>query len=86
MPNWIGVWRLNRETLQPERIQVLPVSENFVLVEGEEHTSYKGSFFDSPADAYVAAFAEAARRVRAAQREIERLRKAHENYTSRVSA
>lgn len=82
---WITVWRLNRITYNPEQVRVLPVSRDFVLVEGEDHTSYKGGFFDTPEKAFVAAETEAHRSIRYGTEQQERVARARERFEKGAS-
>jgi hypothetical protein len=75
------MWRLNQTTFHPEKVKVFPtVDRNFVLVEGDNHTTYRGSLFNSPADAFICAFADCERSIRYATQRKEKLQRAKNNY------
>ena len=80
MSEWTTVWRLNRTTDNPEQVRVLPVSHDFVLVEGEDHTAYKGGFFPSPEAAFISAEEDAARSIRYGQERLERIARARARF------
>lgn len=80
MSKWLGSspavserWRINRTTLLPEKVRVLPVSDDYLLVEGEEHTQWKGWFFDTVDEAYAHELADVERSLRYATDRKERL-------------
>lgn len=77
---WITVWRLDRFTCNPEQVRVLPVSGNFVLPEGDDHTAYKGNFFATPEKAFAAARADAERSIKYGRDQLERLERARERF------
>lgn len=74
------MWKLNPYNYNPEKVNVYDVSGDFVIQEGEDHTTWKGNYFDSPADAFVAAFADCERSLRYAQEKKEALIRAHKRY------
>lgn len=74
MEKWIEKWRLDRMTLMPEKVRVMPVSHNYMLVEGEEHTSYSGALFNTPAEAFAHELQEAERSIRHGTERKERIR------------
>lgn len=77
---WAVLWRLDRVTFMPEQVRVLPVSHQYVLVEGEEHTSYRGGFFDTPEAAFKNEREEAERSIRYGTDRIQRLAKAMQRF------
>lgn len=79
-PRWTTVWRLDRTTMNPERVRIMDVGESFVLVEGESHTSYKGGFFRSPEEAFKDAEDDARRSIRYGQERIDRIARARERF------
>lgn len=83
MIQWRKLWRLNRVTLNPQQDRVMPVSNDFVLVEGEDHTSYRGNFFETPEKAFAHALEDAELSIRRGQQEKERLERARERYEGR---
>lgn len=80
MTKWTTVWRLNRMNHNPEQVRVLPVGNEFVLVEGEDHTSYKGNFFATPEEAFASAEEDARRSIAYGERRIESLARARERF------
>lgn len=70
---WITKWRIDRTSLLPKKVKVLPVSDQYWLVEGEEHTQYKGGFFDTVDEAYAHELADVERSLRYATDRKERL-------------
>jgi len=82
---WITKWKLDRVTLNPVEVRVTMVSDSYCLVEGDEHTSYKGNYFNSPADAFAAAYAECERSMRREKQRKEDLDRARERYEKRVA-
>lgn len=64
MSKWITRWRLNRTTLLPETVTVLTVSHDYVLVQGEDHTSYVGGFFATPEEAFAHEIGDAERSIK----------------------
>lgn len=78
---WITRWRLNRDTLMPEQVRVAPLAnDSYVLVEGEDHTSYKGGFFDSPERAFDSAEEEQRRYIRSFEDRLQRIARARERF------
>jgi len=77
---WVPMWRLDRFTLNPQQVNVLPVSHDFVLVEGEDHTQYRGGFFDSPEAAFASYADEIDRSRRHDEDRQQRLDRARERY------
>lgn len=73
-------WRLQPHTFKPEKVMVYPAGENYVLVEGEDHTSYAGGFFDTPAEAFADALEDAERSIQYGTDRKERLLKAQERF------
>jgi len=80
MSQWIKRWRLNRTTMMPEEVRLLPVSQSYVLVEGEDHTSYDGGFFATPAEAFAHEIAEADRSIRWSTDRKERVLRAQDRF------
>lgn len=79
---WVTVWRLNRDTLNPEQVRVAPLAnDSWVLVEGEDHTSYKGGFFQDPERAFAAEEEDAQRSIRYGQERMARIARARERFT-----
>ena len=62
--DWIEKWRLDHGSLLPRKVKVYPVSEEYVIVEGDEHTSYAGAFFYTVDEMYAHAIAETERSLR----------------------
>lgn len=77
---WITVWRLNRVTLNPEQIRVFPVSDHYVLVEGEDHTVYRGNVFDTPEKAFAAEEDDGRRSIRYGHERLKRVAQARERF------
>lgn len=73
-------WRLDRTTLRPEKVTVFPAGKDFVLVEGDDHTSYAGGFFDTPEQAFAHEIADAERSIRYGTDRKERVLKAQERF------
>ena len=64
MNEWIEKWRIMPGSLLAQKVRVLPVTRNYVLVEGEDHTSYDGGFFDTVEEAYAWELADVERTLR----------------------
>ena len=70
---WIEKWRLDHGSLLPRKVKVCPVAGSYVIVQGDEHTSYEGNFFDTVEEMYAHAISEAERSIRYATDRKERL-------------
>lgn len=68
----IKVWRFDRFSKGwPEEVTVTVISHTYVLVEGEEHTTYAGNFYETALDAWNEAISEAERRIESAKRDLD---------------
>jgi hypothetical protein len=80
---FVTKWRLDNRDL-PEKVEVFEVGNYYCIVKCgdtiEEHTAYKGNFYNSPADAYIAAFADCERSIRYATEKKQRLERAKERF------
>lgn len=77
---YVDKWRLHVTTLSPEKVRVLPVSEGWVLVEGEEHTQYEGNFFNKAEEAFAEEEGDCNRSIAYYKSKLERLRLARERF------
>lgn len=69
---YVEMWRLDWRKW-PERVRVAKVSFEFYLVEGDEHTIYKGNFFETPEAAFGSQIEECERRIKRSTEELENL-------------
>lgn len=79
---YVTMWRFKHGSSFPEQVRVLPVSHDYVLVEGETNTSYAGGFFDDPEKAYERAIEDEERWIRMATRRRDDLVAARERFRS----
>ena len=82
-PKWVVRWRLAPMTFKPEQVRVMPVGGDWVLMEGETHTSYKGGYFPSAEAAFKHETADIDRSLRYAQDRMERLDRAKAEFFGR---
>lgn len=74
---WREAWRVDRYgSMAPEKVEIMDVSGDFVLVKGESNTVYRGNFFATKEAAFDAAIHEEERFTRSSQERLERLRQA----------
>lgn len=74
---WRKAWRLDRYgAMIPEQVEIMDVHGDFVLVKGDDHTTYRGNFFATKEAAFDAAIAEEERFIRSSSERLERLKAA----------
>lgn len=80
---WRKAWRVNRfGSMVPEQVEIMDAAGDFVLVKGEDHTVWRGSFFSSPEAAFDAAITEEERSLVSGQQRLDRLHKAKARHCS----
>lgn len=77
---WEERWRLNRSTFKPEKVRVLSIDNTYVLIEGEQNTTYRGNVFDTPEAAFVCEIEDAERSIRYGQEKKQRVLAARERW------
>lgn len=77
---WVKKWRLNRTTLNPEQVRITEVGNDWVLCEGEQHTCWRGNFFDSPEAAFAHEREDAEGSIRYGNERLERVARAEARF------